>query len=1407
VSIEEPLSELRTLDIRLSVEGERLRCSAPQVGLACELEQQITALKPELLRSLHPSFGSSLRIPKRPVPQAGAPLSFAQERFWFLQNFDPDTSTYNITASRKFSERLDADRLRAALGTVVERHAVLRTNFSEFDGCPVQVIRATSLVALETHDLEHLSAPAGKETADSIVTALSARPFDLAGEPLLRAALLREADRDRLVVCVHRIISDPWSIGILFAELQYFYAGYSRNESVLPGSLPIQYTDYAFWERERLSSDALNKQIEYWEDKLKGAPPFFDLPLDFERPVSGSYEARVERFELDAFTSEAVKSLARQEGATPFTALLTIFQVLLFRYSNHRDILVGTPVSTRTVPELEQLIGSFINPLVLRTEIPEGITARTLLARVRTTVLESLQNADLPFESLLGKVATARDTARSPLFQVAFILQNTPKTSEYEVHSGGTNLDMTLHMWEANGVFAGYFEYNAKLFAPETIAYFSGCFQTLAAEMAAQPNTAIERLPVVSAAQEGAWFKQYLGPAVPIPDVCTHEWVEQQAAETPERVAVVCGQEQLTFRQLSENSSRLAHRMRGMGVGRGDLVAICLELSVHVPVATLAVWKAGAAYIPLDPQFPRQRISFMLDDARPKAVVTESSLLDALPPHLPNVVSLDRDRSLHQHEGATASFPSVSPHDVAYVIYTSGSTGQPKGVEITHRSLVNFLSSMQREPGIGPSDRLLAVTTLSFDIAGLELYLPLVSGAQVVIAPRTATVDGNALGLLLREADVTIMQATPATWRLLLEAGWQGMPGLKVLCGGEALSRELAEQLLATGAAVWNMYGPTETTIWSTLAPVRSQPGSVPIGRPIANTQVAVLNEAGCVMPPGVVGQLYISGDGLARGYLGREQLTTERFVNDPRHPGERLYQTGDLARWLPDGNLECLGRVDHQIKLRGFRIEVGEIEAALEQQPGISQAAVVAREDESGDRRLTAYFTAHEGDPQRFDILRKSLLRMLPEYMVPSAFVQVEQFPLTPNLKVDRRALLQPEYRPYRSDQHPYGNEVDRHEQDDPNPRRVGYLAPRNHVELVMTEIWGELLGVEKIGVLENFFEVGGHSLTAARLIARLRSALGVNLPLRSIFIDPTIAGLASHIAYNAVNHVYRYTSEIPVWNCLVPAQPSGSRTPLFFVAGYHNPDDTLLVLSQLIPKLGVDQPVFGFRPRWIEGSNNEDYESVGEMAREFLVELRAVQPKGPYLLGGHCVGGIAALEVAQLLLEQGEEVKLMIFLDTERPSPWRIFLTDLFYMRIRMQHIFEIASEILLPRHRRRKDTIRDLARRKLGIAASEEVRETNRFYQAKVRYRRLLYSHTPAPYSGRITLVVNEKQARYDKDLGWSPNSVERLDIHVLPGDHTTLLSDYSDEIAQVMRRSIDQAFGEQKGRQYPVEVTAT
>lgn len=1376
VSIEQLLSDLRTLDIRLSVEGEQLRCNAPKGRLTKELEQRIAANKSTLIQTFRNSTVTNGSIPRRARSGTSLPLSFAQERFWFLQNFEPDSTAYNITAVRQISTPVDATRLEFALQALVNRQEILRTNFLEVDGSPTQVVRQELCPELTIYDLSHLPPQEKAKASDSAIEKLAKEKFDLVSDPLLRVALIRRSEQDHsIVITMHHIICDAWSIGIFFTELKSLYETTSLVRTLESRHLAIQYGDYAIWERSRHSPSRLAPLLEYWKTKLKGISGYLEVPPDHPRSASLNYEGSVQQFQLSPATSELLRSFARQEGATLFMVLLAIFKAVLFRYTQQSDIVVGTPVSTRTQVELEKLIGCFINTLVLRTEVAKGATTRELLARVKATVLESMDHADIPLETLLSEVVTVRDLSHSPLFQVAFILQNTPGASEYQVVSGSTALDMTLYMWDSGGVIGGSVEYNATLYNPETIACFAGCFETLAVEMARQPDAVIERLPVLTAAQEAEWFEGSNGPAISPPPVCTHEWVEERAKETPDAIAVVCDDVQLTYQELNERSNRLAHRLQDLGVGQESLVAVCLSRSAELTVAPIAVWKAGGAYVPLDPEFPRDRLAFMLEDSRAAVLITESKLLDRLPSNLPKLICLDRDtlRDASPHTPASLA----TPENLAYVLYTLGSTGKPKGVEIEHRSLVNFLASMQQQLGISSSDRLLAVTTFSFDIAGLELYLPLVSGAQVVIAPRAAALDATALARLLTSSSINIMQATPVTWRLLLESGWEGTPGLRILCGGEALMPDLAEKLVATGAEVWNLYGPTETTIWSTLQRITSQDQRVSIGRPIANTQVHLLDDYGQPVPPGTTGELYIGGDGLARGYLRREELTAERFIHSSFHAGKRLYRTGDLAQILPNGDLDCKGRVDHQVKVRGFRIELGEIEAALEQQPGVSQAVVVVREDHVGEQQLTAYITMRAQALADSRALRKALLTFLPEYMVPSSFVQIDNFPLTPNRKVDRKALITPEFRPRQTPEDPSSNEgSDRANPymsgDDLSPGR--YVLPSNDIESTMVAIWRDVLGVDRVGVLNNFFELGGHSLSATRLISRLRVALEMELPLRCIFIHPTIAELASHISYDASAHRYRYTRELPKWSCLVPVQPKGSRAPFFFVAGYANPDETLLLMSQLIPHFGLEQPLFGFRPRWVEGS--DDYGSVEEMAREFLTELRAVQPKGPYQLGGHCVGGIAALEIAQLLLREGEEVNMMVFLDTERPSALRTFFTELYFVWQRARHIRDVISEILHANRAARREIIRKLLHRKF--------KEKDKFYQSKVVYRRLLYRHTTKHYPGRITLIVNEAQARFDRDLGWTGIPRDGLDIHTVPGAHYTVLDNHAKEVAQVI-----------------------
>lgn len=1396
MTAEQLLSELQSLDIRLSVDGGSLRCNAPEGRITRELERKIAAAKPELLQILSDVTPQANAIPLYLGSRASLPLSFAQERLWFLQSFYPESSAFNITALLRIHALVDIDAINWALSTVCHRHEILRTSFPEVDGLPVQVVHEQAHPEIAVFDLRPLDEAAKMAALDLHVRELADHKFDLASGPLLRVALFRLDETEHCILTtIHHIICDAWSIGTFMAELKGFYEERLTGRRFESTRLALQYGDFAVWEKERQTSGVLASQLEYWKKKLKDIPHHLDLPVDRAHSVAIEYKAGYQHFELGPMQSGLLRGLLRQEGVTPYMLLLAVFQAVLYRYSKQSSLVVGTPVSMRNRLELENLIGCLINTQAIRADFLSGITTKQLLAQVRTTVLECLSHGDVPFETVLNELIKERDLTRSPLIQVAFILQNTPGAAAFEVVSGGTTFDITAYMWERNGSFGGNIEYNANLFAPETIACLAGCYETLAMEMATKPEAAIERLSLLTAAQESAWFEKYNGPAERFFEGCAHEWIEGQAGETPDAIAVVCGEEKLSYREISERSNRLANRLRALGVEAGSLVAICLNRSADLIIAALAVWKAGGAYVPLDPDFPPDRLNFMLSDSSASVLVTEEHLLKRLPSVTAHTFCVDRDRNLLRGEPAEMPDSSADADRLAYVIYTSGSTGKPKGVEVTHRALVNLLGSMQREFGLVDTDRLLAVTTFSFDIAGLELYLPLISGASVVIAPRDKTSDGAALAQLIADEKITLMQATPVTWLLLLQSGWRGAPGLKILCGGEALTRELARQLTATGCEVWNLYGPTETTIWSTVERVGRE-DRLSIGRPIANTQIYILDEVGEPVPPGVPAELCIGGTGLARGYLHREELTAERFIESARHGGARLYRTGDVARRLYDGRIEWLGRLDAQVKLRGFRIELGEIEAVLEQLAGVEKAIVTVRRDAAQEEQLVAYFTTKNATELHSSVLRRGLQKHLPDYMIPAAYVALEGFPLTANRKIDRNALLAPKYDPRtRSD----GSQADKKGAAD---NREDPVAPANHVESVMAEIWCEVLGVEGVSLHDNFFELGGNSLSAVRLVARLRSELGMEMPLRCIFVNPTIASLSSHINYSSEDRGYRYTSEIPEWNCLVPVQPKGKRIPLFFVAGFQSADDTMLVLSRLIPHLGMDQPVFGFRPRWVKGGI--DYASVEELVQEFLNELRAIQPHGPYLLGGWCVGGIAALELATALIKQGEEVKMLLLIDTERPSTLHTLATDFFFMRKRAGHMADVLTQIVRAAGRAKLQMLGALVRRKLGIAQSLESRERDKFYQSKVRYRRLLYTHSPGQYAGRMNLITTLDEERSRKGLGWIGFAEGGLDVQAFPGDHDAIFKDHSKEIAATIQATVGEKATDERKQTVCTEV---
>jgi amino acid adenylation domain-containing protein/FkbM family methyltransferase len=1029
-------------------------------------------------------------------------LSFAQEQLWFMDQLVAGSPVYHIVDVIRFDGHYDFGAMHRALNELVARHQALRTVFRASRGQTMQMILSKIDVGLPECDLSVLPDDEREDAWRQLVHEQSRRAFDLTSAPLFRIMMIHLSSHEhRLLLTIHHIIADEWSMEVIQQEIRQIYEAFTSGRKSPLAALPIQYADFACWQRAALQGEVLEKQLAYWKEALADAPGMLALPTDKPRPAVQSFRGATEVFELPPKLLARLNSLAREEQATLFMVLEAGFMAFLHRYTGQADILVGTPITGRTQSETEKLIGYFLNTVVLRAYFDERMTFRTLLQQVRQCALGAYAHADIPFNRLVAELAPERIAGQTPFFQTMFVLHEAGGVSEVskvagnrELETGTAKFDLSMILAERAGHLDGLIEYSTDLFDAASIQRMCGHFVTLLESIAKDADLPVVRLPLLSDVELQDVRKNWNNTAVTWPGsgLCLHRLIETQAEKSPERIAVRFEQESLTYGELNRRANQLARYLREQGVGPDVPVGIYMERSIELVVGLLAILKAGAAYVPLDPTYPAQRLAGIMEDAAVKVLLTQEKLKATLLLQPACVLSIDRMRP-EVAARDDANLPGeMSPDNLAYVIFTSGSTGRPKGVAVTHRSLVNLLESMGQTPGLKASDVLLSITTLSFDIAALELYLPLIKGAQVVLASRDESLDGHRLMARLEASGATVMQATPATWRLLIDSGWSGSTKLKALCGGEALTRELADKLLARTREIWNLYGPTETTVWSSAWRVEPGEGVISIGRPIANTQLWVLDAQLQPMPAGVAGELCIGGAGVARGYWKRPDLTADRFIRDPfsTESGARIYRTGDLARWLVDGRLECLGRLDHQVKIRGFRIELGEIESAIAQHAAVRSVVVVAREDIPGDKRLVAYLVAGESPADLVGQLRTLIRTMLPEYMLPSDFVMLDALPLTHNGKIDRKALPVPAA----------GSTA-------PSAKAVG---PRTPSEELIMGLFHDVLGRADYGVFDSFFDLGGHSIMAARLMARLQDESRINVPLRNLFERPTVAGLA---------------------------------------------------------------------------------------------------------------------------------------------------------------------------------------------------------------------------------------------------------------------------------------------------------
>jgi amino acid adenylation domain-containing protein len=1312
----------------------------------------------------------SLALPISKVTRDTAPpLSFAQQRLWFLDQLEPGNPLYNVPCAVRITGPLDVAALEHSINEIIRRHEILRTRFTTEGGQAVQVIAPLLTIPLPVTELVKLPQLEREAKAEKLAAEEARRSFNLGAGPLMRANLLRLAPQQHvLLLNIHHIASDETSSEIIVRELVALYEAFTQGKSSPLPELKMQYADYAAWQRGWLQGESLELELKHWRSRLQGAPAVLELPTDRPRPAAQSFRGANESLILDATVSDALKGLSQREGTTLFMTLLAAFKALLSRYTGQEDIVVGSPFTNRQRAEVEGLIGFFVNTVPLRTDLSGGLTFHQLLKRVKETALEAYDHRELPFEKLVEELRPERNLSYNPLFQILFAVQNSVPPIEQvagitlhlqDVDTDTAKFDLTCTVIPKEDGFTTNFEYNTDLFDVGTIRRMIDSFHSILEAVARNPETLLAELPLLSGAERQKVLVEWNATHSEYPrEKCIHQLVEAQAVAEPDAIAVLQDHTKLTYQELNQRSNQLAHYLRKRGVGPEVPVGVCLENSPELTVALLAILKAGGACLPLDPAYPKERLQLMLEDSHAPLLLAREGLLPELACPGTERICLHSASARFANESRENPDPVVTPNSLAYVIYTSGSTGKPKGVMLTHGGLVNYICAAIKLYALRASDRLLQFSSISFDIAIEEIFPTWAAGASVVLRSGNFSLAGSDFLHFARQQKLTVISVATAYWHELVhelsESGAALPESLRlVIVGGEKAQIQALEawRRIVGNRVRWiNTYGPTETcVIASSYEPPfsGSLPSPLPIGRPIGNVKIHILDRNLQPVPVGIPGEVHIGGPGVARGYLNHPELTAEKFIHDPfgTQANARLYKTGDLARYLENGEIEFVGRRDFQVKIRGFRVELGEIEAALSKHASVRDALVIAREEGLNNKRLVGYVVPAAGSSDAAE-LRKFLKRQLPEYMVPSDFVILDEFPLTPNGKVDRKALPAPQ-----------------------PSTDADHIAPANPVEVQLVAMWEEILAKKPISVRDNFFDLGGHSLLAVRLMRRIEQNFKRKLPLTTLFEAPTIEQFAALLQQE------RWT---PSKASLVAIQPEGDRVPFFCI---HGLGGTVLRFNALARHMGTDRPFYGVQAQGLEG-DRAFHTNVEEMAAFYIKEIRALQPEGPYNIGGYSLGGLIAFEMARQLQADGQEVGVLALLDTYpgKPKSTKLLLSTLLTLP-RQEQLAYVAQ--------RAKRIRRGIKRRFEALFLPRPLKEVRRVFAiAEDKYK-------PQVYFGSATWFrATEKGLRgVDNPTDdWSKWVTGGVEVHEISGDHGSILKEPDvAELAESLRSCLNLA----------------